>query len=119
MFPPYPIMVSKVRTNSMPERLLDGAMKLSVAGLVVVSFALGTPVQAQAKPDAEKVLNLYSARHYQTDEALYDGFTKKTGIKINRIELGDEQLLQRLRTEGAASCAPTTAAGTACRPAPA
>jgi iron(III) transport system substrate-binding protein len=49
------------------------------------------------------VLNLYSARHYQTDEALYDNFTKATGIKINRIEAGDEQLVERLKTEGAAS----------------
>ena len=40
-----------------------------------------------------KVLNLYSARHYQTDEALYDNFTRATGIRINRIEAGDEQLL--------------------------
>jgi iron(III) transport system substrate-binding protein len=48
-------------------------------------------------------LNLYSARHYQTDEALYTNFTKATGIKINRIELGDEPLLERLRSEGAKS----------------
>ncbi len=48
-------------------------------------------------------MNLYSARHYQTDEALYANFTRQTGIKINRIELGDEQLLQRLRSEGAQS----------------
>ncbi|HEU4621501.1 MAG TPA: extracellular solute-binding protein [Burkholderiaceae bacterium] len=48
----------------------------------------------------DKVLNLYSARHYQTDEALYDNFTKQTGIKINRIEAGDEPLLERLRNEG-------------------
>lgn len=48
----------------------------------------------------EKVLNLYSARHYQTDEALYANFSKSTGIKINRIELGDEPLLERLRAEG-------------------
>jgi len=33
------------------------------------------------------VLNLYSARHYQTDEALYRNFTEQTGIRINRIEL--------------------------------
>jgi iron(III) transport system substrate-binding protein len=51
----------------------------------------------------EPVLNLYSARHYQTDEALYANFTKETGIKINRIEAGDEQLLERLKTEGANS----------------
>jgi len=49
---------------------------------------------------ADKVLNLYSARHYQTDEALYREFTRQTGIKINRIEAGDEALLERLRSEG-------------------
>ena len=48
----------------------------------------------------EPVLNLYSARHYQTDEALYTNFTKATGIRINRIEAGDEQLIERLKSEG-------------------
>mgnify|MGYP003350705559 CR=1 FL=1 len=43
-----------------------------------------------------QVLNLYSARHYQTDEALYANFTKATGIRINRIEAGDEALAVRL-----------------------
>ena len=51
----------------------------------------------------EKALNLYSARHYQTDEALYADFTRSTGIRINRIEAGDEQIVERLRTEGANS----------------
>ena len=36
----------------------------------------------------------------QTDEALYANFTRATGIRINRIEAGDEALLERLRTEG-------------------
>lgn len=49
---------------------------------------------------ADPVVNLYSARHYQTDEALYANFTKQTGIRINRIEAGDEALLERLRSEG-------------------
>jgi iron(III) transport system substrate-binding protein len=48
----------------------------------------------------DKTLNLYSARHYNTDEALYSQFTQKTGIQINRIEMGDEALLERLRHEG-------------------
>lgn len=51
----------------------------------------------------EQVLNLYSARHYQTDEALYANFTKQTGIAINRIEAGENELLERLRNEGAHS----------------
>ena len=65
-----------------------------LAGLCAVSFQ----VAAQ-----EKVLNLYSSRHYQTDEALYANFTKQTGIRINRIEAPEDALIERLRNEGAAS----------------
>ncbi len=64
----------------------------------VIGAATAAPAGAQ-----EPVLNLYSARHYQTDEAMYAGFTKLTGIRINRIEAGDEALLERLRNEGAKS----------------
>ena len=66
--------------------------KLAVIALVALATL---PAWAQ-----EKVLNLYSARHYQTDEALYTNFTKQTGIKINRIEAGENELLERLRNEG-------------------
>ena len=59
------------------------------------------PVRRQAR--RRKVLNLYSSRHYQTDEALYANFTKQTGIKLNRIEGGEDPLIERLRNEGAAS----------------
>ena len=48
----------------------------------------------------EKVLNLYSARHYQTDEALYANFTQATGIRINRVDADDAGLLTRLQSEG-------------------
>ena len=51
----------------------------------------------------DKTLNLYSARHYQTDEALYANFTRQTGIKINRIEAGENELLERIKNEGANS----------------
>jgi iron(III) transport system substrate-binding protein len=51
----------------------------------------------------EKVLNLYTSRHYQTDEALYANFTKLTGIKINRIEAGEDPLIERMKQEGARS----------------
>ena len=51
----------------------------------------------------EKVVNIYSGRHYQTDEALYSGFTKATGIKINRIEAGEDAIIERIRNEGARS----------------
>nr|WP_315593138.1 Fe(3+) ABC transporter substrate-binding protein [uncultured Cupriavidus sp.] len=69
--------------------------------LRAVALALLTlPLAATAQ---EKVLNLYTARHYQTDEALYANFTKQTGIKINRIEGQEDPLLERIRNEGANS----------------
>jgi iron(III) transport system substrate-binding protein len=51
----------------------------------------------------QQVLNIYSARHYPGDEQLYSGFTKATGIKINRVDADDAGILQRLKAEGAAS----------------
>ena len=67
--------------------------------LAALTLALiGTAAIAQ-----EKVLNLYSSRHYQTDEALYANFTKQTGIKVNRIEAGEDPLIERLRNEAASS----------------
>lgn len=64
---------------------------------------LGFQASANAQYSNEKVLNLYSARHYQTDEALYSNFTKSTGIKINRIEADDNALIERLNSEGSKS----------------
>jgi len=71
-------------------------MKLAAALTLLVT--LSSIAHAQ-----EKQLNLYSARHYQTDEALYANFTKQTGIKINRIEAKEDELLERIRNEGAQS----------------
>ena len=48
-------------------------------------------------------VNQYPARHYATDEALYSGFTKATGIKINRVDSDDAGIMARLKAEGAAS----------------
>lgn len=73
-------------------------MKFKPALLAIALASLATVSQAQ-----EKVLNLYSARHYQTDEALYTNFTKQTGIKINRIEGKEDELLERIKNEGANS----------------
>jgi iron(III) transport system substrate-binding protein len=60
-------------------------------------------VTALAASAQDKVLNLYSARHYQTDEALYADFTRTTGIRIQRVDADDAGILNRLKSEGAAS----------------
>ena len=66
------------------------------AGLIgCCSTLLATPVMAQ-----QQVLNLYSSRHYQTDEALYANFEKATDIKVNRIEGPEDPLIERLKSEG-------------------
>ena len=70
---------------------------------LALTLACAVSVSPTAFAQDNKVLNLYSARHYQTDEALYANFTKATGIKINRIEAGDEQIIERIRSEGANS----------------
>ncbi|MFM1759172.1 MAG: hypothetical protein RLY75_442 [Pseudomonadota bacterium] len=79
-------------TNPLIRKFLGNSVLLLSAFLVL-------PLHAQEA----KELNLYSARHYQTDEALYSDFTKKTGIKINRIEADDNALAERLKSEGANS----------------
>lgn len=70
--------------------------------IITLAWLIGL-LSAPPNQASERALNLYSARHYQTDEALYTGFTRQTGIKINRIEAGDEALLERLRSEGAST----------------
>ena len=71
-------------------------MKKAVLASLLAAFGVaGTAAAAE--------LNIYSARHYQTDEQLYGDFTKQTGIKINRIEAKEDELLERIRNEGANS----------------
>ena len=48
-------------------------------------------------------LNLYSSRHYDTDERLYSDFEEATGITINRIEGNADELIARMEAEGANS----------------
>lgn len=70
--------------------------KTAFAALSLSLFAFGAQAQDQ-------VINLYSARHYPTDESLYSDFTKATGIKINRVDSDDAGILARLKAEGSAS----------------
>ena len=68
-------------------------------------FAVGAIVLACANAASAQssTINVYSARHYATDEALYQDFTKSTGIKINRVDMDDAGILARLKAEGSAS----------------
>ena len=73
-------------------------MKKQWVALAALALVWGAAAQAQ-----EQVVNLYSERHYSTDEALYNNFTKATGIKINRVDADDAGIIARLKAEGSAS----------------
>lgn len=47
-----------------------------------------------------EVVNIYSARHYDTDQQLYDNFTEETGIEVNLIEGSSDELIERINNEG-------------------
>ncbi len=77
-------------------------MKLQF-NMAAAACLLASTGAVQTASAQDQVLNLYSARHYSTDEALYTNFTKATGIKINRVDADDAGILQRLKAEGTAS----------------
>lgn len=51
----------------------------------------------------EQVVNVYTARHYDVDSLLFEAFTKQTGIKVNEVKGTAEELVERLKREGASS----------------
>ncbi|MGX0876406.1 iron(III) transport system substrate-binding protein [Roseovarius sp. MBR-154] len=62
-----------------------------------------TALMALTAPAFAQEVNLYSSRHYDSDDALYAAFTEKTGITINRIEAKADELMARMEAEGANS----------------
>ena len=67
----------------------------------VLAIAAASVIATDAIAEGE--LNLYSSRHYDTDERLYSDFTEATGITINRIEGNADELITRMKAEGANS----------------
>jgi len=72
------------------------AATLTLLGLAALTLAGAARAQG-------KELHIYSARHYQTDEALYANFTQATGIVVKRVDADDAAVLARLQIEGDAS----------------
>ncbi|EPX79228.1 Fe(3+) ABC transporter substrate-binding protein [Litoreibacter arenae] len=70
---------------------------LTLSLLIAATFGAALPALAEGE------LNLYSSRHYDTDEKLYSDFTEATGITINRIEGKGDELITRIEAEGANS----------------
>jgi iron(III) transport system substrate-binding protein len=64
-----------------------------------LAFGAGVLILRRAEAQGA-TLNLYSARHYNTDEALYGNFADLSGVKINRIDAEPDPLVERLKAEG-------------------
>lgn len=89
-------------TANAPARLFAlafAALALSACGQKAASPASGA--QPPAAPSSE--VNVYSARHYDADLAVYEAFTRQTGIRVNLIEARGDELIERLAREGEAS----------------
>lgn len=65
----------------------------------VAALCLGGAIAASA---GAQEINVYSARHYNTDLLLYEQFTEQTGIEVNLIEGGSDELIERLQAEAEA-----------------
>ena len=76
-------------------------MKTTLKSPIIALAA--TAILAPFAAAAEGELNLYSSRHYDTDERLYSDFEEMTGITINRIEGNADELIARMEAEGANS----------------
>jgi len=77
-------------------------MTYSYAGRVFTGALLAVAVAAPfASPaNAQGEVNIYSARHYDTDDVLFNEFKERTGITVNRIEGKSDELIARMEAEG-------------------
>lgn len=72
----------------------------TAAGLLLLAACGSGDTSANNSAAAAGEVNLYTARHYDSDQALYDRFTRETGIRINLIEGRPDELVARIRSEG-------------------
>ena len=70
---------------------------LLLLSLVLLSVSF---IACQEENDDSKVVNVYTDRHYDTDQALYDAFTESTGIEVNIVKASSDELIVRLENEG-------------------
>jgi len=64
------------------------------------SFVAALALSATVAPALAQEVNIYSSRHYDSDQALFDEFTSRTGITVNRIEAKADELIARMEAEG-------------------
>jgi iron(III) transport system substrate-binding protein len=71
--------------------------------LLLTTSVLGVACAGEQKTEQAQEVNVYTHRHYEADQALFDEFTAETGIKVNVVNASADELIERLATEGAES----------------
>jgi iron(III) transport system substrate-binding protein len=57
----------------------------------------------ETKKDDVKEVNIYTHRHYESDQQLFKMFEEQTGIKVNVINASADELIQKMNLEGSKS----------------
>ena len=73
--------------------------KFLILALLIVSITVVFLSNTNEKVQSEEV-NIYTSRHYDADDFLYEKFTQKTGIQVNIISGKGSALIERLKAEG-------------------
>jgi iron(III) transport system substrate-binding protein len=76
---------------------------MPLLALAAAALAACQPKAPAEAPGAARVLNVYTARHYDTDRQLYELFRKATGVRIRTLEMPPDQLIERIKAEGEGS----------------
>ncbi len=96
-----------MKRNKLLSTVLSAVMAIGLLG----GCATGQPETAQPQAPAEQKteptepaknqeVNIYTARHYEVDDLVYQQFTEKTGIKVNVVKGKAEELIERMKREG-------------------
>lgn len=74
--------------------------KIIITFFALITIFLLASCQFEQTDETIEEVNIYTDRHYDTDQALYDTFTKETGIKVNVVKASADELINRLELEG-------------------
>lgn len=77
------------------KNLIKGTLLIITA----VFFLTGCSIKPESKKIENNIVNIYTDRHYDSDDALYAQFTKDTGITVNVVKGKSDELIERLKNE--------------------
>ena len=84
--------------------LVTTALTIGLAGCSAANQDDSAGEKEASKPESQEV-NIYTARHYEVDDEIYNKFTDETGIKVNVVKGEAEELIERIKREGESTAA--------------